>query len=545
MVATAFFASNFEFWREAGYFDIASTQKPLLHLWSIAVEEQFYVLFPPLLLFIGTRPERKLITVVAVLLLASLVFSIWAVAQAPVAAFYLLPSRMWELMLGALLALVPTPAPGRKIVRESLALAGLALIALAAAFYQPWQPFPGVAALLPCLGAALVIRTGQERTVVRRLLEAKPIVFIGLISYSLYLWHWPVLVFARNAAGHELNRFETWVSIALSFGLAIASWLLIETPFRKGTRIGWRPLFSGAAAAMAAAATCGIAVATAGGMPERWQPEIRKILAEERNHEPRMDICFGLRAADVQSGRMCRFGSMSVKTPSILLWGDSHADAVLPAVQRVAELRGRSGLFAGSESCAPLVGVSRSDATACKPFNDAVLKVALRQNIEEVILDARWTRYADEPYVGGQSAIITSDARGWSADRASTEAVFHRGLERTVRALTNAGKHVVVVAPVPEAATSVPRLMARLRLAGDKREPSRDLRTYMKCQKFVLDAIAKMKRRYGATVIYPHRILCATGNCEFAMNDRPLYRDEHHLSVYGALQLVPLFAQAF
>jgi hypothetical protein len=275
------------------------------------------------------------------------------------------------------------------------------------------------------------------------------------------------------------------------------------------------------------------------------QPEIRKILAEERDHEPRMDICFGLTAHDVRNGRLCRIGSTQAAEPSFLLWGDSHADALLPAVQKVAEQTGRAGLFAGTDSCAPLLGVVRPDAPKCKPFNDAVSKLATKSAIREVILDARWSKNAYGTARGeGDWRIFPHDAEGEGVDRASTEAVFYRGLERTVRKLSEAGKHVVIIASVPEAGYSVPRMMAHMRMDGDNRALTHSLPKFLAHQKFIFATLKHMQDRYGAKILYPHEILCATGKCELSMDDKPLYRDEHHLSVFGAMQLLPMVQQA-
>jgi peptidoglycan/LPS O-acetylase OafA/YrhL len=545
LIATAFFASNFEFWREIGYFDIAASFKPLLHLWSIAVEEQFYLLFPAVLLPTGTSSRRKLLSVIGALLVASFAFSVWAVAHSTSTAFYLLPSRTWELMLGALIAIAPLPSLSRRW-REAVALVGAALIAWAVWTYDRWMPFPGIAALAPCLGAALLIYAGQQTNVVSRALSAKPVVFVGLISYSLYLWHWPVLVFTQIALNRALHPWEINACIVLSFALAVFSWRYIERPARRAHALGWRPLFGGAAAAMTVTALCGAAVASAQGVPERLQPEIRKILAEERDHEPRMDICFGLTAHDVRKGRLCRIGSTQADEPSFILWGDSHADALLPAVQKVAEQNGRAGLFAGTDSCAPLLGVVRPDAPKCRPFNDAVAKLATKSAIREVILDARWSKNAYGMARGeGDWRIFPYDTEGEGTDLMSTEAVFYRGLERTVRKLTRAGKHVVIVASVPEAGYSVPRMMAHMRIDGDQRRLTRNLTAFLAHQKFVFSTLQRMQKRYGAKILYPHKVLCATGKCELSLNDRPLYRDEHHLSVFGAMQLAPLVSQAF
>ena len=545
LMATAFFAANFEFWREVGYFDISASLKPLLHLWSIAVEEQFYLLFPPLLLLVGASSRRRLLCVIGGLLVVSFAFSVWAVGHSAPTAFYLLPARMWELMLGAVVALAPLPALSRRW-REAAAFAGVSLIAWAVWTYDRWMPFPGAAALAPCLGAALVIYAGQQPNLVARALSGKPVVFVGLISYSLYLWHWPVLVFAQIALNRALHPWEIYACIALSFVLAAISWRFVERPIRIDRGLEWRALFGSAAAAMSIAAICGVAVASARGVPQRLQPEIRKILAEERDHEPRMDICFGLDAHDVRKGRLCRIGSMKAETPSFILWGDSHADALLPAVQQVAQQNGRAGLFAGTDSCAPLLGVVRPDAPKCKPFNDAVARLATKPAIREVILDARWSKNAYGTARGeGDWRIFPRDENGEGTDLRSTEAVFYRGLERTVQKLTRAGKKVVIVASVPEAGYSVPRVMAHMRIDGDQRNLTHSLSKFLAHQKFVFSALTRMHVRYGAKILYPHEILCATGKCELSMDDRPLYRDEHHLSVFGALQLAPLVSQAF
>lgn len=545
LVATAFFGANFEFWREVGYFDLAASLKPLLHLWSIAVEEQFYLLFPAVLLLTGTSSRWKLPGVVGALLVASFAFSVWAVGHSASTAFYLLPSRMWELMLGALVALAPLPSLSRWW-RDAMGFAGAVLIAWAVWTYDRWMAFPGVAALAPCLGAALVIYAGQQANIVARALSAKPVVRVGLISYSLYLWHWPVLVFTQIALNRALDPWEIYACIALSFALATLSWRFVERPIRKHRGLEWRALFGGAAAAVTITALCGAAVASARGVPERMQPEIRKILAEERDHEPRMDICFGLTAHDVRRGRLCRIGSTQAATPSFILWGDSHADALLPAVQKVAQQNGRAGLFAGTDSCAPLLGVVRPDAPKCKPFNDAVAKLATKSTIREVILDARWSKNAYGTARGeGDWRIFPHDDEGEGTDLMSTEAVFYRGLERTVRKLTRAGKRVVIVASVPEAGYSVPRMMAHMRIDGDERKLTHSLSAFLAHQKFVFSALKRMRERYGAKILYPHEILCATGKCELSLNDRPLYRDEHHLSVFGAMQLTPLVSQAF
>jgi peptidoglycan/LPS O-acetylase OafA/YrhL len=545
LIATAFFAANFEFWREVGYFDLAASFKPLLHLWSIAVEEQFYLLFPALLFLTGTSSRRKLLMTIGALFVLSLACSIWEVGQSAATAFYLLPSRMWELMLGALVSIAPLPALPRWW-REALSLAGAALIGWTIWTYDRWMPFPGMAAMAPCLGAALLIYAGGKDSAISRALSLKPVVFVGLISYSLYLWHWPVLVFVQIALNRALHPGEIYACIALSFALAVFSWRYIETPIRRHRALGWRPLFSGAAAAMAVTALGGVAVASAQGVPARLQPEIRKILAEERNHEPRMDICFGLDARDVRKGRLCRIGSTGADEPSFILWGDSHADALLPAVQKAAQQKDRAGLFAGTDSCAPLLGVVRPDAKKCEPFNDAVVKLAVKPSIREVILDARWSKNAYGTARGeGDGRILPHDDQGVGTDLLSTEAVFYRGLERTVRKLTRAGKRVVIVASVPEAGYSVPRMMAHLRMDGDKRKLTRSLSTFLAHQKFVFSALNRMHKLYGAKILYPHEILCATGSCELSLNDRPLYRDEHHLSVFGAMQLTPLVSRAF
>jgi hypothetical protein len=453
---------------------------------------------------------------------------------------------MWELMLGALLALRLFSIPAAARLHDFAATAGLALIGYSVFHYSPLTPFPGAAALVPCLGTALIIAAG-EGAAVNRALCFKPIVFVGLISYSLYLWHWPVYVFARAALFRGPTPLETAILTALSFALAVLSWRFVERPFRSGT-LGWRRpvLFRGAGIAMSATAACAALLVFGHGWPQRFSPAIRTILAGASDHEPRISECFGLTADDVRKGRLCPIGA-KVQQASFLLWGDSHADALIPAVQSIARREGRGGLFAGTDSCPPLLGVKRADTAKCAAFNDAVGEIATSKSIREVILEARWAKNAEGSSFGQEPAgrvRLYDDISPGRTER-ETRDVFYRGLDRTVRLLTRAGKKVILVASVPEVGFPVPAYLARAKMADPDAKLTTSAAVYGERQKFVLWAFAQMHKRYNTEIVYPDRVLCRGGTCQVALKGRPLYRDAHHLTTFGAKQLMPLLAAVF
>ncbi len=236
LVATVLFSSNVFFWREAGYFAAPAAEKPLLHTWSLAVEEQFYIAFPIALLIIHKWLGQRWVAWLAPAALASFALSVWGVIHAPGATFYLAPTRAWELLIGALLALGAIPRPKRRYAIELGAIVGLALIAWAVFGLSRETPFPGLNALYPCVGAALLLHAGEASFAGlrdRACWRHRPLVAIGLISYSLYLWHWPLLVFAQYVRVFELTLAERLVVVCIAGLAAALSWRFVERPFRS------------------------------------------------------------------------------------------------------------------------------------------------------------------------------------------------------------------------------------------------------------------------------------------------------------------------
>ncbi len=243
LASVAGFGSNLYFRNSSGYFSAAADQKPLLHTWSLSVEEQFYLVYPPLLAVLARRSVRLAAAVLGLLALASLLASAWATRAAPMTAFYLTPFRFWELMLGGLIPLFGLAAPRSRAASETLAWGGLGLIAAAVFGYTLETPFPGLAALPPCLGAAAVILSCERpgSNAAARLLSLPAATALGRISYSLYLWHWPVIVFAGHWLFRRPTGIETPALIALSLALAAASYRFVEQPFRHGRGAGCAP----------------------------------------------------------------------------------------------------------------------------------------------------------------------------------------------------------------------------------------------------------------------------------------------------------------
>lgn len=536
LLATAGFVSNFHFWGESGYWAVDAAEKPLLHTWSLAVEEQFYLFFPGFLYLLREQSVRRVLWVLGGTLAVSLALSIVGVYRSPISTFYLLPTRFWELLIGGVLAVGRFPAPQNAALRNALAVLGLSLIAWSVFTLTSGSPFPGANAIPPCLGTALIILAGSGRaTVVNSTLATRVLVFIGLISYSLYLWHWPIYVLLNQVRPDGLTAVETALGIAASVALAVLSWRYVEQPFRgRRSAIGRKPLFVLSGGAVAAAALVAVGLTAAKGLPQRYDPVTRKILAEVDDQNPLRGRCFDRSAAKIAKLGLCRFGATTAK-PTFLLWGDSHADAMAPALWNLAASHGQAGLLGAHGHCAPLLGVPLSDP-ACQPFNQAVARIALAKSIRTVFLDALWTAAAGEPPVDARAA----EQAGASANIGKRDQ-FARGLMRTVATLKAAGKTVVIIGPVTVFKRSVPEDLARIRVWHGNPDIAPTRTAFLAREAFVYAVFRKVAARYGVTVVWLDNALCPGPRCLTMVNGRPIYQDKSHLSVFGAERLAPLF----
>jgi hypothetical protein len=406
-------------------------------------------------------------------------------------------------------------------------------------------PFPGEYALVPCVGAACLIYAGPQ-TMVGRMLSLRPVVFVGLISYSLYLWHWPLLIFVRYLVLRDLLLWEKAALILLSVAAAALSWAYVERPFRTRGRIPGKALVPLAGTAIGICVVASAAGEFSKGFPQRFDPAIHR-LVEARARLPDTDQC---KAPDhVRLSRQCRLGAQAMEPATLVLWGDSHAGSVSPAVVDIMTRDALSGHRAVRGGCAPLMGVTMlSGATGrnCRDFNDEIARIAAEANIRTVILSANWALYAEGTHFsvddGGPSFLLQDD---WSdqSDRRRNAAVFSRGLERTVAALARARKNIVIVGSVPELKYSVPYALARKHMFNLDIDIRVGLTDYFQRQINVFSELEKMNRRYGARIIYPHHALCTNGYCEVMRHGIPYYSDSNHLTEFGAKLLSPLFEE--
>lgn len=556
--ATAGFSSNFLFWQESGYFDAPAETKPLLHTWSLAVEEQFYIAFPLLILLLAKHGQRRYLRAFVIIALLSFGISLYGLSHAPEATFYLLPTRAWELLVGAALASGAVPAINHAAARNLLAVLGLLLIAYAVFGFSETTSFPGPNALYPCLGTALIVYAGADQSpataqasFVNRLLSLRVLVFLGLVSYSLYLWHWPLLVFARLYALREITAAETWGVIAASLLLAIVSWRYIERPFRGQAALWSRgKLFTGAGSVMAAAAVFGIAVHIADGFPGRVSEKLLRIAEVGQEVSPFYKNCSYVTPAEVRDGQLCKVGAEGSMEPSFIVWGDSHALAAVSGIDKTAKSAGQSGLFAYYIGCPPILGIRRLDKSEshwCRDFNDAVMEqIEGHDTITNIVLIARWALYSEGTgygYVKGKSHI--ADDETLEGGTAEIKRVFRSGLERTVAQLHNLGKAVFIMTQIPEVKWLVPEVLSR----GAHFERAVDIRprfeAYRKRQEFATQTFEAIARDYPVKMLRPHERLCDVEHCRIAIDGKPLYRDDDHLSHFGAETVSGVFTQIF
>jgi peptidoglycan/LPS O-acetylase OafA/YrhL len=382
--ASAAFVSNIALLLQSGYFDIESGKKPLLHLWSLGIEEQFY-LFWPLILMLTTRLRLRILVVASVIGIASFALNVALIGSDPVATFYLPFTRAWELLAGAALACGWNQLRQTGAASNWRAAIGLGLIALAACVLDSKSAFPGWWAVLPVGGAALLL-SAPAAWGCRHLLSSPAMVRIGLISYPLYLWHWPLLVFFAIIKFAPLTLIERVLIVGLSFALAWLTYRFVEIPFRFGrpSRLRITALCSG----MALVALAGGVIVRGHGFDFRLPPEIREMTdvrtdsSKWRFHQCLLDLGHEMSFADSCVDHNRR--------PLILLWGDSTAGALLPGLRKAQETRDFGIAQFTSSSCIPALDIDVAGVPNCRAINDKILALARQIKPDIVLLHSTW-----------------------------------------------------------------------------------------------------------------------------------------------------------
>ncbi len=549
VIAQALFSANIYFYRAVDYFAGSAEQLPLLHTWSLAVEEQFYFFFPLLLMvcykFKRLRTRGSLVSLFTVIFIFSLAISIMGVKKAPDATFYLLPTRTWELLAGSLLAVFPLNwNPSRKIIREALAWLGLVGIGFACFAYTEETAFPGLAAIPPVIGAALIIwanaKTGRPEgepglTSVGRLLATPPVVFIGLISYSLYLWHWPLLAFSKYWAFEELSLGYRWQMVGLSIVLAVLSWWLVETPFRRRKLFVTKPaVLAFGGGFVAASVMIGIVLVYLHGIPNRFDKEVADIVAARTEFTRVRNVS----RQDLANDRLIRFGEKDQQPGKVglLVWGDSHAERLLPALDAYGKEHGLAGRAVINSATSPLLGFhikTRFGLNAeAIPFGEALLKYVKDQKIPAVMLVAMWERDLTNAF--------TEDA-----DKDVVGVV--PALKKTVERFNAEGVKVYVMLQVPYHRFDVPKAMAYNEVfdtdAGDweqtiERHNKTNARMY-ECAKEISSPMC--------VFIDPAPAFIGPDGLHYVgeRDGAPLFSDNHHLTRTGAMVIMePLLEKA-
>jgi peptidoglycan/LPS O-acetylase OafA/YrhL len=511
--STVFFVSNIAFYQLSGYFDGASEDKPLLHTWSLAVEEQFYILYPLLLAFLWRFFQKRLLLILLIGTALAFAVSVWGAYEHANAAFYLTPFRAFELAIGAAAAVGANRLRFSPLARLSVSSVGAALIAFGLIFIDDATPFPGFAALAPCAGTALVILAGVNgASPAGRLLSAPPLTFFGNISYSLYLWHWPFLVFGRHALMGAPNAWQTALLVGAAIVTAGLSWKFVEQPFQRG-KTPRRIVFATAVSAMAAASMLSISIIAMRGAPARFSPEAQTLFAaaEDYNHE--RWHCHNNEGVPIAYDASCVFGARGA-APVAAVWGDSSGAELVVALGESLERRGQAIRQITSSACAPTLGYQVPDRPTCDAHNRQALAGLLSDTrVRTVIISINFSRY---PLEDGP-------------------AVF-RGITQSVETLRDAGKTVVLVYPSPNPWIVAPRVLGLRAARGMELDSvGVPMETYANDNRENIAFLDDLIRRTGAIAFRPAETLCGPAFCPVYRRDvGVLYFNENHISITGA-----------
>lgn len=570
LVAVSLFLSNILFWKEAGYFATANELKPLLHTWSLALEEQYYVLFPIFMMLAWRFKKRWLAGILFATAIASLVLSQWTLTRFAAVSFYLLPTRGWELLIGAMAAFYlfyktntdKTNIDKSGQLHQAASLLGLLLIIYSVFAFDKLTAFPGINALPPTIGAMLIVLFATPDTFVGKLLGSKMAVGIGLISYSTYLWHQPLFSFARYGSLQQPSKLMFLLLIIVSLLLAFLTWKFVETPFRDKTKISRKQIFMCGAIGSLFFIVVGLVSIFNKGFDARFN--MPASLKSSFGLTAKAHGCFDKPNLATNKDWLCELGTKSSGNetkPDFVVFGDSHSKSMFDAFDEAAAKTNTKGVYTGQSYCAPFLGVTifRPDLVQadCHLVNERVFAYTKANKIRKIFLIGRWTIYTDGGYYETEATWIGLSISSLKTKAASRQA-FKLGLKKTVEAYANIGTQVFIVMQVPQQMLGVQDLYYKIYpntiIANDKQkiaknvyELSVDKQKHLKLQSFVnllfkQQELAQTQAGQLNLVNFDD-IFCDDKKCLIGTDKVSFYFDNNHLSTAGGKMLVDEFAK--
>lgn len=528
------FFSNIQFQQEAGYFDAASHEKWLLHTWSLAVEWQFYMTIPLVLLAIWkVKPGRVLVTIIiALAFFASFGASLYYTGVEPTKAFYFLPMRGWEMLAGSLVFLLGAHVHLSLRKRRAVELVGLLMIMFSILVFNKNTAWPGGYALVPVLGTALVLLASRNDSLFTSNLFTQ---WLGTRSYSLYLWHWPVVVGLYYL--EYLDISAAFAGLAMTLILGHLSYQFIEQKSQQ-TFKQFNPLFSASILLtfVIAPLIFGRAITTNEGFPARLPEKYVQILSEAQNFHPRRMQCH---VWEMMKSPECTYGGEQL---GVVVIGDSHAASIMTAVENALPDKKLNVLHWTFSACPTFMGVKQPN-TACAEFVNWALEKqkTLPHNVPVIIMNE--TSAYVHGFSEGQKPTVYFEKQ--YSER--TPEYLQELREGLINAACEIAKYhpVYMVRPIPEMKSSVPVATAREFLLGKTSGTSISMEEYRKRNDFAWEAQDAARQKCGITILDPLPYLCHKGRCYGSKDEWPIYYDDNHLSERGARIVSPLFQEVF
>lgn len=548
------FLLNFQLMGEAGYFDVASDSKPLLHLWSLSVEEQFYLVWPALLVVLG-RVRWRIGLVIGILIVGSFAFAIYLASRNLDALYFHPLARFWELLLGAALAYYhnrfginafPTRID-HPWMRHLLSFVGLGAIFSAFFLFNGKAPHPSILTLIPLLGVVLLIASGGS-AVAGRFLALKPMVWIGLISYPLYLWHWPLLSYIRIMESGAPAKALLWIGAGAAVLLAALTYRFIEQPLRHPRRV--RPALAGLGSAMVVLLLASFSVVASDGLQDR--PAVRHVEAAEvqMKREPATDeSCRGLfppGAAPVY----CRQHNPGKQMIGLI--GDSHAHVLFPGVSELTEKQGYGTLLLANSGCPPFMGAvtgrNAAERQLCAQSIETIVDaVRTDKRIVSVVIASRGPQYFTGTGFGPVEASynyppITTEPPPVEGGKSNPGQIFADGLINTAMQLHQRGLRVSYLLQVPELGVPAGDCLGRpLTLSQQANKCAVKYEDYQRrMQPYRTQVLSLAARVPFLKIIDAEQVFCSAGGCSGFIDKQLLYADDNHLSVAGSRRVAPL-----